>query len=47
VRVPDEAGPGRAKVTISFDGWALGNVRPATVEVPVVDPKPEKATAKE
>jgi hypothetical protein len=38
VRVPDEAGPGRARVTFSFDRWQEGRVAPTTVEIPVVSP---------
>ena len=37
VRVPDEAGNGKAKVTVSFPEWKEGKVAPATFEVPVVD----------
>jgi hypothetical protein len=43
VRVPDEAGLGQAKVTISFDAWKEGQVAPTTVELPVVKEQPEKA----
>jgi hypothetical protein len=34
VRVPDEAGDGQAKVTVSFADWKEGVVAPATFEVP-------------
>jgi hypothetical protein len=40
--VPDEAGTGMAKVTVSFPDWKEGRVRTATFEVPVVDAKPGK-----
>ena len=36
MRVPSEAGNGKAKVTLSFPDWKDGNVRPATYEVPIV-----------
>jgi hypothetical protein len=35
VRVPSEAGKGKAKVTLSFPDWKEGKVTPATIEVPV------------
>jgi hypothetical protein len=35
VRVPDEAGSGKAKVTVSFADWKEGKVVPATIEVPI------------
>ena len=41
MRVPDEAGLGKAKVTFSFDGWKGGRVAPSTIELPVVAAKPE------
>jgi hypothetical protein len=37
VRVPAEAGKGKAKVTVSFPGWEQGRVAPAAFEVPVVE----------
>jgi hypothetical protein len=37
VRVPDAAGSGKAKVTISFDAWKAGKVSPSTVELPLRD----------
>jgi hypothetical protein len=40
VRVPKEAGKGKAKVRLSFDAWKDGHVAPATFEVPIE----EKAT---
>jgi hypothetical protein len=39
VRVPSEAGKGKAKVTLSFRDWKDSPVAPATYEVPVVDPE--------
>jgi hypothetical protein len=44
VRVPHEAGLGTAKVTFSFDAWKQGNVAPSVIELPIVDPEPEKKT---
>jgi hypothetical protein len=35
VRVPKEAGKGKAKVKLSFDVWKEGNVAPATFEIPI------------
>jgi hypothetical protein len=47
VRVPDEAGLGKAKVTYSFDAWKEGKVAPSAIELPVVTPEPpKKAQAK-
>jgi hypothetical protein len=40
VRVEDKFGPGKVKVTMSFDEWADGKVAAATYELPV--PEPEK-----
>jgi hypothetical protein len=42
VRVPADAGLGRAKVTVSFPGWKAARVEPVTAEVQVVAgaPKP-------
>jgi hypothetical protein len=40
VRVPEEAGEGNATVTLSFEAWEKGKVKPATLEVAVA-----KATA--
>jgi hypothetical protein len=39
VRVPEEAGKGKAKVTLSFAAWKEGKVAPGTFEVPIADPK--------
>jgi hypothetical protein len=41
VRVPDEAGSGKAKVALSFPAWREGNVAPATFEVPVAETEAE------
>jgi hypothetical protein len=35
VRVPDEAGKGNAKVSLSFSDWKEGHVLPAAFEVPI------------
>jgi RNA polymerase sigma factor (sigma-70 family) len=40
--VPDEAGLGMAKVTMTFPDWKEGRVAPATVAIPVVEAKPKK-----
>lgn len=40
VRVPEKAGLGTAKIRLSFDDWKAGQVTPATLMVPVVEPKP-------
>ena len=42
MRVPDDAGLGKAKGTFSFDAWKEGKVAPSTIELPVVEPKPAK-----
>jgi hypothetical protein len=39
VRVPEEAGVGKARVTFSFDAWKGAKVAPTTVEIPVEDPE--------
>ena len=46
MRVPDEAGLGVAKITMSFDDWKEGKVTPATVEIPVMDIQAEKKGTK-
>jgi hypothetical protein len=46
VRVPDEAGLGKAKLTFSFDAWKEGKVARGTAELPVVRPQPPKKGAK-
>jgi hypothetical protein len=38
VRVPEDAAAGKAKVSLSFPGWADGNVSSTDAEVRVVDP---------
>jgi hypothetical protein len=35
VRVPEKAGDGKAKVTLSFPGWKEGKVASAVFEVPI------------
>jgi hypothetical protein len=46
VRVPDEAGNGKAKVTVSFAAWKLKETRPSTREVWVGErPGADKKTA--
>jgi hypothetical protein len=46
VRVPEEAGLGNAKMTLSFDDWKQGEVSPATVTIPVIEKKVEEKDAK-
>jgi hypothetical protein len=41
VRADERAGSGVARVTLSFDEWKGGKVKPAVVEVPV-NPPPKK-----
>jgi hypothetical protein len=41
VRVPEEAGSDKAKVTLKFSDWKEGNVAPASYHVPIVDGQPE------
>jgi hypothetical protein len=43
VRVPEAAGLGKAKVTLSFHAWKGRQVPPATAEVSVVDSEKAKA----
>jgi len=38
VRVDPSAGSGVARVTLSFDEWKNGHVKPAVVEIPVNPP---------
>jgi hypothetical protein len=38
VRVPDEAGIGKAKLTFTFDAWKEGKVAPSSAELDVVRP---------
>jgi hypothetical protein len=42
VRVPAEAAIGTAKITLSFPDWKEFKVAPATIEVPVGEPKPSQ-----
>ena len=42
MRVPEEAGNGKAKVTYSFDAWKEGKVRPTTIEIPIKEAEGEK-----
>jgi hypothetical protein len=42
VRVPDEAGVGKAKVTFSFDAWKEAKVASSTIEIPIVEPNEEE-----
>ncbi|HJT75746.1 MAG TPA: hypothetical protein VJ739_00955 [Gemmataceae bacterium] len=44
MRVPEEAGKGKAKVTVSFDAWKEGHVAPATFEVPLAEPGVKSAS---
>jgi hypothetical protein len=42
VRVPADAGKGKAKVTVSFPDWTEGKVVPANFEVPILDEPPAR-----
>ena len=42
MRVPDEAGLGKARVTYSFAAWKEGKVAPLTIEIPVLEAKPKE-----
>jgi RNA polymerase sigma factor (sigma-70 family) len=42
MRVPAEAGAGKAKVTFSFDTWKGANVAPTTVDIPLDEPRAER-----
>jgi hypothetical protein len=46
VRVPEEAGLGKAKVTYSFDAWTEGRIAPMTIEIPVLEARVEDAERK-
>ena len=46
MRVPDNAGIGMAKVTLSFPSWKERPVTPATVEIPVKDAAPNQEAPK-
>jgi hypothetical protein len=39
VRVPDEAGDGKATVALSFPAWQEGRVAPTTIDVPITGPQ--------
>ena len=45
MRVADEVGKGKVKVTLSFADWKDGKVAPATFELPLGHPA-EKAEGK-
>jgi hypothetical protein len=44
VRVPEDAGFGKAKVTFSFATWESGTVASSTIEIPIIEPE-EKENA--
>jgi hypothetical protein len=44
VRVPDEAGSGKAKITFSFAAWEAGKVSPSTIEIPITDENDDPQT---
>jgi hypothetical protein len=39
VRVPEEAGVGKARVTFSFAAWQEGNVAPTTIDALIAEPQ--------
>jgi hypothetical protein len=39
ILVPDDAGPGNAKIRLAIPGWGGRAVQPSTVEIPLVEPK--------
>ena len=43
MRVPDDAGSGKVKVTLSYPKWKGPAVDPTTVEVPIKDSPPRPA----
>jgi hypothetical protein len=43
VRVPAEAGPGKARIQLTIPAWKGADVRPAAVEVPLVEPESKGA----
>ncbi|HEY2250139.1 MAG TPA: hypothetical protein VGH74_03720 [Planctomycetaceae bacterium] len=45
MRVPDEAGPGIAKLTFSFDSWEAGEVSHSMIEIPISEQEDEPETA--
>jgi hypothetical protein len=46
VRVPDEAGNGKAKVTVSFAAWKIRSAVPTTKEVQVGEKATDAKTQK-
>jgi hypothetical protein len=42
VRVPEAAGNGNAKVTLSFPDWKAGLVAPVVIEMPLLGAPAEK-----
>jgi len=42
IQVPDDAGSGTARVTLMMPNWKNGNIRAATVELPIVEPTATK-----
>jgi hypothetical protein len=42
VRVPEAAGNGKVKVTLSFPDWKAGRVAPAVIEMPLIGSPAEK-----
>jgi hypothetical protein len=43
ILVPEEAGPGKAKIRLAIPGWKAGAVRPAAMEIPIVRPQSKSA----
>jgi hypothetical protein len=37
LQIPDEAGGGNARVTLSLPNWKWGRVRPTTIEMPIIE----------
>jgi hypothetical protein len=46
VRVPEEAGSGKVKLALSFPGWKEEKVAPATCDILLAEPPPEKRPRK-
>jgi hypothetical protein len=46
VRVPENAGTGMAKVTLTYPGWKDRPVAPATFEIPIKDAPPKQEAPK-
>ena len=42
MRVPEETGAGKTKVTYSFDTWKEGKVKPTTIEIPIKDAREQQ-----